>query len=547
MAEDRPPASDDVVEPQGHDGGSLSREDFLRTAAGGAALLALGAAAGSVPAASAAGSRAAAWSGVGRALPKKGGNLRVAMVGGTAADSLDGDDEINFPQVMRNFALYNGLVALDKSGKKISLDLAEEMTPSKDAMSWTIRLRPDLTFHNGKPVTAQDVLYTFTRIVNPKTPHSGGPALIPLDLRGAKVLDKRTLRLPMKTPYATFVEQICGNYYFAIVPVGYNPKHPVGTGPFKYGSFTPGKQSVFDRNPNYHKSGLPYLDHLTIVDSFSDPTSAFSAVSAGQVDIAENAPPVLVNQVKGNSKLKALISEPGLWIPFTMRCDVAPFNDNRVRMAFKLIVDRPQMINVSVNGLGVVGNDVYGQWDPCYDHSLHRHQDIAKAKDLLKKSGHEGLSVELVTSQFTAGAVEAAQAFAQQAKAAGVKVKVREIPVTDFFTNYTKWHFSQDFLSYSPFASIIAQTGLPTSPFNTTHFVSAKQNALYRQANATVNQKKRCQLIKQMERIQFEEGGYIIASFNKQVDIMAKNVNGFGTAGTGIPLGNGDWEHAWLA
>jgi len=525
----------------------FSRESFLRTSVGGAALLALGAAAGGAEAAEAAGYRPAASAASARAIAKRGGNLRVAMVGGTAADSLDGQDALNFPQVMRNYALYNGLVALSRSGKRIPLDLAEEITPTRDALSWTIRLRPDLEFHNGKSVTARDVLYSFRRIANPKAPHSGAAALAPLNLGGAKVLDPRTLRVPMKTPYATFIDQICNNYYFAIVPVGYNPRKPVGTGPFKFRSFTPGKQSVFDRNPNYHKSGLPYLDQLTIIDSFSDPTAQFNAVSAGQVDIAENAPPVLANQVKGSSKLKALISAPGLWVPFTMRCDVAPFNDVRVRQAFRLIVNRPQMINVSVNGLGAVANDVYGQWDPCYDRSLRRRQDIAKAKALLKRAGREGMSIELVTSQFAAGAVEAAQAFAQQAKAAGVNVKVRNVPVTDFFTNYTKWTFSQDFLAYSPIASVIAQVGLPTSPFNTTHFTSKKQDALYRQANATIDEKKRCRILREIQQIQFEEGGYIIPSFNKQVDIMAKNVNGFGIAGTGIPLGNADWEHAWLA
>jgi peptide/nickel transport system substrate-binding protein len=526
---------------------ALSREEFLRSSLGGAALLALGGVGAGALAEPAAAAGLRARSALAAQAPKRGGNLMVAMAGGTAADSLDGDDEINFPQVMRNFALYNGLVALDKSGKTISLDLAEEMTPNKNATEWTIRLRPDLEFHNGKSVTARDVLFTFRRITNPKTPHSGQPALIPLDLHHAKILDKRTLRLHMKTPYATFVEQICGNYYFAIVPVGYNPKHPIGTGPFKFASFTPGKQSVFNRNPHYHKHGLPYLDHLTIIDSFSDPNAQFNAVSSGQVHIAENVPPLLANQVHGNPHLKALISKPGLWIPFVMNCNVAPFNNPHVRMAFKLIVNRPQMINVSVNGLGAVANDVFGQWDPCYDHSLHRHQNIAKAKHLLKQSGHENLTVELVTSQFTAGAVEAAQAFAQQAKAAGVTVKVNEIPVSNWFNGYTKWHFTQDFLSYSPFASIIAQTLLPTAPFNTTHFKSAKFSALYREANATVNKKKRCRLIKQMEKIQFNEGGYIIPSFNKQVDILAKNVHGFGLAGTGIPLGNGDWEHAWLS
>jgi peptide/nickel transport system substrate-binding protein len=231
-----------------------TRRDFLRSSLGGAAVLALGAAGidSRVASASSAFARAA--------TPKRGGNLLVAMVGGTPADSLDADDEINFPQVMRNFALYNGLVALDKSGKSISLDLAEEITPSKDALTWTIRLKPGITFHNGKPLTAKDVAFTFRRITDPKTPHNGAPSLLPLDAQQMKILDARTLRLKMKTPYATFVEQICGNYFFGIVPVGYDPKAPVGTGPFKFKSFTPGKQSVFARNPNYHKHGLPYLD-----------------------------------------------------------------------------------------------------------------------------------------------------------------------------------------------------------------------------------------------------------------------------------------------
>ena len=354
---------------------SLSRREFLRATAAGASLLTAGTALAACGSSSSASSTSTSAS----ATPKRGGSLRVAMLGGTPADSLDADSEINFPEVMRNFALYNGLVALDASGKSIPMDLAEEIEPSTDARTWTIRVLPDVTFHNGQPLTAKDVAFTFQRIMNPKHPFSGASALAPID--HMTVMDNRTLRVSMKTPYATFIEQISGNYYFGIVPVGYDPRHPVGTGPFKVESFTPGQQSVFVRNPHYHKSGLPYLDTLTIIDSFSDPTAAFNAVQSGTVDVFENAPPDLAAQVKSNPNLQSLISGPGIWIPFTMRVDVAPFNDVRVRQAFRLLVDRQQMLASAVNGLGIVANDVFGLHDPCFDSSLVRHQDVSSSKE----------------------------------------------------------------------------------------------------------------------------------------------------------------------
>jgi peptide/nickel transport system substrate-binding protein len=230
-----------------------------------------------------------------------------------------------------------------------------------------------------------------------------------------------------------------------------------------------------------------------------------------------------------------------------MNCATPPFDDVKVRQAFRLLIDRPQMIDVSVNGLGVVANDVFGQWDPCYDTSLVREQDVEQAKALLLEAGQENLTVELITGPITAGAVEAAQALAQQAKAAGVTVNLREVTVTDFFTNYTQWPFAQDFLAYSPIMSMVAQTQLESSPFNTTHFTSSRFVELYDQANATIDEAERCEIVTEIQKILFDEGGYIIPSFNQQVDLMTTSVNGFGEAGTGIPLGNGDWEHAWLA
>jgi peptide/nickel transport system substrate-binding protein len=480
--------------------------------------------------------------------PQRGGKLRVAMVGGTPDDTLEADAAYNFPQVMRNFALYNGLVALDASGEGVSNVLAEDISSNDDATTWTIRLKSDITFHDGKPLTANDVLFTFNRIADPKLLLTGITALAPVDLKNAKVVDDLTLELPMKTPYATFVDQICNNYYFGIVPEGYDPAKPIGTGPFKYKSFTPGEQSVFVRNPDYFKSGLPYLDELTIIDSFADATAALNALKSGTVDVFENAPPELSNQVAGDSSLHTLESAPGLWVPFTMNTEVEPFNDEKVRQAFRLMIDREQMLATSVAGLGVVANDVYGLHDPCYDTSLTREQDIEQAQALLKEAGQEGLEVELVTAPIAAGAVEAAQVLAQQAKEAGVTVNLRKTSVSTFFTNYTKWPFAQDFIAYDPIISLVAQTSIPGAPFNTTHFDDPEFNDLNDQVNSTPDESGRCDLMQQMQQILFDRGAYIIPTFNRTLDIMSTNVNGFAAeAGTGIPLGNGDWENAWIS
>jgi ABC-type dipeptide transport system, periplasmic component len=162
--------------------------------------------------------------------PKKGGNLRVAILGGSNADTLDAHSEVTQPDSARVMSLYEGLVRIDPAGKLINV-LAESMEANATAMEWTIRLRKGVEFHNGKPLTAEDVAFTLRRIADPKAPMTGATALKQLDLAGIKILDDVTLKVPMKAPYAAFPEGISAVYFFGIVPTGYDPKKPVGTGP----------------------------------------------------------------------------------------------------------------------------------------------------------------------------------------------------------------------------------------------------------------------------------------------------------------------------
>src|SRR5262249_33799881 len=148
--------------------------------------------------------------------------------------------------------------------------------------------------------------------------------------------------------------------------------------------------------------------------------------------------------------ISILRSETGGWRPFTMRVDVAPFNDVRVRQAMRLIVDRQQMVDQALLGEGRVAHDLYNPFDPCYAKDLpQRKQDLDKARALLKEAGHEALSVELVTAPVNAGVVEASQVLVEQAKAAGIDIRLRKLDPSSFFgPDYLKYTFAVD--NWSP-------------------------------------------------------------------------------------------------
>jgi peptide/nickel transport system substrate-binding protein len=242
--------------------------------------------------------------------------------------------------------------------------------------------------------------------------------------------------------------------------------------------------------------------------------------------------------------VRTVKSATGAITPFTMRVDQAPFNDVNVRQAMRLLVGRPQLIGSSLDGAGVVGYDVSSPYDPNYDTSLHRVQDIAQAKSLLKKAGQENLTVQLVTSPVATGTVAMATVLQQQAKAAGVTINLKQVdPATFFGPNYLHWTFSQDFYNYSPYLAQVAQSLLPTSPFNETHWSLPRYVSLYKQANATANPSVRREIEHEMQMIDFNEGGYIIPAFIDALDAYSTKITGYSAARVGQPLSDFDFEH----
>jgi peptide/nickel transport system substrate-binding protein len=520
----------------------MTRREALRRAIAGGAVLSTSGLLAACGGSDSSGGGSSTGSGSAPAPQKlrTGGVLRIGATGGGAKDTIDAHLPTTDPDIMRQWNMYESLAVRTPDFGQLQMLVAESIEPvGSKPNAWTVRIKDGIEFHNGKTVGADDVIFSLKRITDPKEPKTGASSLSYIDRDNLKKVDERTVRIPLKLTNAAFPDDL-GQYFNAIVPTDYDPKKPVGTGPFKFQSFTPGQRSVFVKNPNYWESGKPYADQLIIID-FTDDTARVNALLGGQVEAINNLPASQVTAIQGNPNMKVLNSPTGAWQPFTMRIDAAPFDDVKVRQAMRLIVDRKQMIQQVLSGYGSVANDLYARYDPVYAKDLpQRNQDLEQAKSLLKSAGKEGLTVELVTAPVFNGVVEAAQVFAEQAKGAGVNVKVRKVDTGSFYDpdKYLKYPFAQDFWASRVYLAQVAQGDLPGAPFNETHWGEGKFESLINQARGEVDEAKRADILHEAQQMQYEQGGYIIPYFSNIIDAYNAKVSGFVAAKSGFPFGN---------
>jgi peptide/nickel transport system substrate-binding protein len=480
-----------------------------------------------------AGAGSDAFAAAGKARVKKGGNLRVGVPGNGVKDIIDGQNILTKADQARLMAGFETLLTFDRTYKLANDGLAESVEAS-GKLAYTIRLRKGLEFHNGKSVTADDVIYSLQRLTNKKLALDGGTGVSSVDPKKLKKMDNLTVRVGLLQPDSTIPFGLA-SYTAGIVPVGYTGKGTsmktgqIGTGPFVLESFDPGKQSVHTRFANYWRGGgLPYLDQVTVID-LDDDTARINALIAGQIDVMSDVPFAETKLITGQSSLVLFENAGAGWLPLNMRVDQKPFTDVRVRQAFRLIVDRPAMLEQAIAGHGRIANDLYSVFDPAYLKLPQRHQDIEQAKSLLKAAGQEHLTIDLPTNEQAAGMNEMCKVFAQQAKAAGVTVNVKVLDSTTFNNGYKKWTFSPDFWGTRFYLPQVAQGSLEDAPFNCTHWPLAGSNfaKLYQQALAEPSAAKRTEIEHTMMHQEFEKGGYIIPFNNNLVDAYSSKVTGF--------------------
>jgi peptide/nickel transport system substrate-binding protein len=494
---------------------------------------------------------------LGGGKPVKGGTLNVGLISGGSAETLNPGLAVTNVDILRVYQLYDFLFQPGPGNEfhKLEPRLATSAEPNKDATVWTFKLRDGVTWHNGKPFTADDVVWSVKSWSQP-TNYAGAYAAPFIDFKNVRKRDKLTVEIPMIRPAAQF-PTVTTLFALAIIPDGATPadlaRNPIGTGPFKYSSFKPGSQSVFLRNPNYWEGGgKPYVDELVVNSTFQDETSRYNALLGGEIDVSPFFPANYARQQQSSQQVSILDSPSGQAYAFTMRVDTGPFTDVRVRQAMKLMCDRQSLIDEVFPGYAQVGNDLEGRFSQYFASDLKPEYDVEKAKALLKEAGQENLSVTLPTANATPGFVEAATLYAQQAEAAGVKIDVEQVSADTYYTTsggYLTRPFGEIVGSSWPSLSVVAATyftpGAAYEESGWSKQPGGGNQALLRQAMAELDPTKAQQLWHEVQTEWFEKDGHLIWSYLDNIDAAGKNVAGL-TAGIANPLNNFRLLDGWL-
>jgi peptide/nickel transport system substrate-binding protein len=425
--------------------------------------------------------------------------------------------------------------------------LATSWSSNSAADVWTFKIRQGVKFHDGHPLTADDVVYTFKLQTNPKGTANAlsalGGVLLP---DGVKKVDDFTVAFHLEAPNGNFPYLTCSDVYnMVIMPSGFDPAKwestfP-GTGPFVLKSYTPKVGASFTRNEQYWgKKALPAATEFTFYDS---QTPMILALTGGTIDVVGQfsvtggeqllAPGAPYNIIKLKSSAHRELS---------MRCDQAPFTDARVRQAIALTVDRAAIVQSLFKGFADVGNDSpFAPVFPSTDTSIaQRAKDLTKAKSLLAAAGHpHGFSTQLIGNN-TLEIPQYAQIVAQGAKAIGVNINVKVetsavyygkatfgnsdwLDATMSLVDYGHRSVPNVFLT-APLETINAKKG--TGSWNAAHFNNAQYDKLAQQYVATPDLTSQRKIAGQIETLLLAQTPIIFGYFYNYLTASAKNVTG---------------------
>lgn len=312
-------------------------------------------------------------------------------------------------------------------------DLATSWEAAPDLKSWTFHLRPGVTWHDGKPFTAEDVVFTYGRLRDKEV---GSVLRASLEIvTNVEAVDPQTVRFTLSIPYAD-MPAVAAGYQAMIVSraaMETLTTKPVGTGPFRFVEYRPGDQMVLEKNPDYFLPGVPKIGRA-VLRVIPEATTAVAGLDSGAIDIVYDLPPEQADRLKRSTVATVMEVPSGSWQGIVMHNGMKPFDDPRVRRAFIKLVDRTAMTDIATFGHGTPTVTPLPPTHPFFRKDLSLGPDIAGAKKLLAEAGlGAGFPIEMYIPSADPPMERLATAFRDAAKQVGVAVSLRVTPQDKFY------------------------------------------------------------------------------------------------------------------
>ncbi len=532
--------------------GRLDRRTFLRRGAVlGMSASVMGAVLAACGGANSSGGSTTSGAGAGSATSSsttpatKGGMLKLAaQAPATAINPLIIDDA-------------GGLGIIGQTGEFLTFDnniklqlqpqLATSWKASKGGKVWTFKLRSGVKFHNGQPMTAADVVYTFQQLSDPKNASNAlsslGGVLKP---EGVRAVDSGTVEFSLEAANGNFPYLVSSdNYNAIIVPKGTDyakwGKTMIGTGAFKLQTFNQNQSASFVANKAYW-GGAPNLDG-TAFTFYQSQQPQLLALQGGDVDVIVQFVPTGAQAILSNSSSYNIVKlKSSTHRELSMRTDQAPFTDSRVRQAIAYSLDRPAMVQALLQGYGEVGNESpFAPSFPSTNTSIpQRTQNIAKAKQLLQAAGHTSFSVTLATEQYEE-IPQLATVIQAAAKQIGVTINLNVETQANYYGKAT--YGNSDWLDATMSLVDYGDRGVPNvflespltsdGPWNAAHFKNPQYDKLVAQYVAAVDLQTQKQLAGKIETLLLDETPVIFPYFVDGLTASTPKVTGLNPTSTG--------------
>lgn len=484
---------------------------------------------------------------------KSGGTVVIGITATNlpVADTLPTEGFEGFRFV--SYQLYDGLIKWDltKSDKTAELipGLAESWETSKtDPTLWTFHLRKNVTFHDGTPFNADSVIFAFERILNAKSPNfntqtAGGSGIYSRFIDSYKKLDDFTVTIKTKMPYSFLLYDLA----MILIPSPDAVKksgvdftnHPVGTGPFKFGSLKPGQEMVLEKNESYWGTRAK-LDKV-VLRPISDPSARLAALQSGEIDWAEVPPTESVEPLKG-AGFQVLTNPYPHSLPYVLNTKEGPWSNKLVRQAANYAIDREGISKDLLNGASTPATQFVYKGNPWYsDKAPVYNYDPEKAKQLLAQAGYpNGFETSFLIPSGGSGnmwPIPMSEYVQKNLKAVGINVKMQSV---EWQTLFSTWFqvFAKDkkvggimisLPSVSPswFSILFTTMAIPPNGINAGSYSNPKVDEIMEKAGNTFDNAQRDSLLRDASAIIADDAPWLFLVHDLNLRALSPKVQGF--------------------